>query len=108
MKARIGSVGGQSPVYYIGVAAALGYTITIDEFAPVKFGTTRFGSPWYGAAWKYVWRVNVSNAAKFPAKFGSARFGDPWTSYSGQQLTCVLNRLEPSHTILIMNYEGTA
>ena len=107
LKARVAASGGQSPDYFIEVGAGLGYTITIDELQPVRFESARFGALWFGAEYQFVWRVNVTNAAKFPARFGLSRFGDTYVSYSGQQLTCVLNRIKPAHTILIMNYEGS-
>lgn len=104
VQARMASNGGQTQDYFIGVAAALGYAITITTFAPAQYGVTGYGAPWYGQNWNFVWQVNVPSLAAFPAKYGQSQYGEPYVAYSGTQLTCVLNRLKPAYSIIIMNY----
>lgn len=107
VKARMASNGGQTKAYFVAVAAALGYQITIETFQPAQYGVSTYGSPMYGAPWRFVWQVNVLNAAAFPAEYGQSVYGEPYVAYSGTQLTCVLNRLKPAYSILVMNYEGS-
>lgn len=102
--ARIASQGGQSIAYYIMVAAALGYTITITEFQTAQFGISTFGEPFYSDAWANAWQVNAPSETITDAAFGFAVFGDPFATFSSTQLGCVLSRLKPAHTDLIMNY----
>jgi uncharacterized protein YmfQ (DUF2313 family) len=103
--AKIASQGGQSPAYYISVALALGYVITITEFQAATFGHATFGSPFYDYNWEDAWQVNAPAITEFFAAFGTAYFGDPFASYSSTELGCVLNRLKPAHTKLILATE---
>lgn len=98
------SVPGQTAAVFVAVAAALGYQITVTTFQPAQFGVSTFGCEWYNDSWRYVWQVNAPTLAAFPAQFGTSQFGDPFEAYSGTQLTCVLNRIKPAYSVLIMNY----
>ncbi len=102
--ARMASTGGSTAEYFINVAAALGYTINITTFSPAQCGVLTCGAPLYGAAWLFVWQVNAPGLAVFPFLAGSSRCGDPLNAYSGSQLSCVLNRIKPAYSILIINY----
>jgi uncharacterized protein YmfQ (DUF2313 family) len=86
--AKIAQTGKQSTAYYEEVAVLLGYTVNIATFTPFRFGGL-FGSLMYGEAWQFVWQVNVT--------------GD--SLGSGTQIGCVLNRIKPAYSVLIMNYE---
>lgn len=57
--ARWTARGGQSPAFYVGLAAALGYRIAIEEFAVARAGTLRAGDPLNGPAWAHAWRARV-------------------------------------------------
>ena len=102
--ARMQSAGGQTEDYFIAVAKALGYDITITTFEPAQYGESHYGDLMYSDAYRFVWQVNALTAAAFPAQFGVSQYGDPYVAYSGEQLTCVLNRIKPAYSILIMNY----
>ena len=49
--------GGQSRQYYIDVAWAVGFTITITEFEPFRVGSGRAGDYLAGEEWLFYWRV---------------------------------------------------
>lgn len=102
--ARIASQGGQSPAYYIQVAASLGYSITITEFATAQFGVTGFGGAFYSDAWANAWQVNAPSMTIQYAAFGASVFGDPFATFNSTQLGCVLERIKPAHTDLILNF----
>jgi uncharacterized protein YmfQ (DUF2313 family) len=72
-------LGGQSPAYYIGVAAKLGIVITIEEPSPFYVGFHGCGDPVGGLSWRFTWIVHcpVGTTA---------------------QLACVLGTIQPSHT----------
>ena len=88
--AKIASVGGQSKAYFIAVAAALGWTITIDEGAPSSF----------------AWTVHAAVVAP-PVLFraGASRAGDLLELLTpNTQLECVLRQIAPAHTVLTFSY----
>lgn len=99
----IGS-GGQSVPYMVGVAAALGYTVTITEFTPFVFGFSTFGSPLLGLGWDAVWQVNAPTITVTRFKFGLGVFGDPFWSTGNTELECRLGAIKPAHTVLIFKY----
>jgi uncharacterized protein YmfQ (DUF2313 family) len=100
--ARLTAGGGLSAAFFVGYAATLGYTITITQFAPSRFGRT-FGMPFGGPAWAYAWQVNAPGNIVTPLTFGGA-FGSPFSTYGNAVLQCELLRLKPAHTTLILSY----
>jgi uncharacterized protein YmfQ (DUF2313 family) len=101
--ARFEATGGQSAQYFINFAATLGYTITIDQFAPFRAGYNRAGDPDNSEAWAFAWRVN---APLFTVAFfhvGSSAVGEPLASWGSSVLECELERMSPAHTTLIIN-----
>lgn len=84
---KLVSRGGQTPQFYIDLAAAFGVPgVTIDEFQyPVMRSGFRSGARCYGIQWAYVWTVNI-----------------PGTSNPG--LECRIERAKPAHTIVLFNY----
>jgi uncharacterized protein YmfQ (DUF2313 family) len=101
--AKIAAIGGQSEDYYIGVAAAMGYTITVSFFTPLRFGQP-FGTPFYDEKYVFVWKVHAPGFTRSFLKCGQA-FGLPFSSWTGTPLQCVLRGIQPSHTLLLFNYE---
>ena len=91
--ARIRAIGGLSPAYYISVAAALGYTITIEEFTPAWSGLAVSGDPCGDQGVLFYWLVNVHYD-----------FVNPFTSYS--DLECLLEKIKPAHTVLLTQFYG--
>lgn len=83
--ARIGMAGGASIPDMTAFAAALGYTITVTEFAAARFGRSRFGDPMFDERWAYVWNVTCDPAAV-------------------TLLSCELNRIRAAHTTLLFNF----
>jgi len=101
--ARLIATGGQSAAYFIGVAAALGYSITITQFSAFHFGST-FGSPLCGTDWAFAWQVNAPQFTVNKFKFGQSVFGEPFASWGNTVLQCELQQLAPAHTIVIFSY----
>lgn len=99
---RVTSLGGQTPVYFIAVALALGYTITITEFRPYNVGDP-VNVPIYDDAWAYAWQVN---APLNTVILGDVLSGvdDPLASWSNESLECVLTRWKPAHTHILFAY----
>lgn len=103
VNARFIAGGGQSVPYFINVAAALGYPITITEFAPSRFGTG-FGQPFGGPAWAFVWQINAPTFVIEPFLFGRDGFGEPFTRWGSTVLQCEMQRLAPAETTIIYDY----
>jgi uncharacterized protein YmfQ (DUF2313 family) len=101
--ARFIAGGGQSIAYFTQVAAALGYAITITQFAPSRFGQP-FGLPFGGPAWAHAWQVNAPTFTIEYFKFGHGAFGDPFSSWNNNVLQCELQRLAPAQTVLIFSF----
>lgn len=103
VNARFVASGGQSCAYFISVAASLGYDITIDQFAPARFGQP-FGQPMYGDPWAFAWRVNAPTYEIKNFSFGRDEFGEAFQSWGNTVLQCELQRLAPAHTVVIFDY----
>ena len=91
--AKIVALGGATPAYFISVAAALGYTITI-----------RNGISSDGTGWQHMWFVTAPSTTFSVFRTGQSAAGDYLTVYGNTMLECVLNRIKPAHTKLFFNY----
>lgn len=120
---RMTLVGEQSRAFFIGLAAGLGYTITITEFSPFMAGVSQAGDTrplgstadnyrWFIGDWpmRFAWRVNLVSASLswFRVGTGGGQAGvDPHLRIGqASDLECVLRRYKPAHTDLIFNYTG--
>lgn len=100
--ARMTATGGQSVSYFKNLAAKLGYTVTISQFVPSRFGAC-FGKPFGGADWAYAWRVNAPTFTVNLNRFGGA-FGASFSWWNNNVLQCELAAAAPAHTILNFSY----
>jgi uncharacterized protein YmfQ (DUF2313 family) len=100
---KLNTIGGQSPKYFIDLAALYGYTITITEFRPFKAGS-KAGTPLYGKQWAYWFQVNgYTNTIKH-FKAGLSKAGEPLRSWGNDVLECLINKYKPAHTDVIFAY----
>jgi uncharacterized protein YmfQ (DUF2313 family) len=101
---RLTSLGGQSRSYFIGVAASLGYTITITEYRAFVAGSSA-GQSLTNGTWPFAWRVNspAVTVRNFVAGSGA---GEPLRSWGNTPLECAIRRLAPAHTLPIFAYGG--
>lgn len=97
--AKIASIGGQSAGYYIGVAAALGYDITITIWRPFLFGNPFWG-PMPTASWRFAWRVNAPTITVQRFQFGVGQFGEPFWTIGNSELQCRLTKIAPAYGVL--------
>lgn len=99
---RLATLGGQSPAYFVGIAAAMGYAITITEFSEHTVNDD-VNHPFYGAAWNFAWQVNaVLNTITEITVDSTA--DDPLAAWGNSLLECVINRLKPAHTTVLFSY----
>jgi uncharacterized protein YmfQ (DUF2313 family) len=102
--ARISSQGGQSIAYYVAVAAALGYTITITEFRQFRVSRSRVGDPLCGDPWRYTWRVNAPSVTMRYFRVGKSAVGEPLRFWGNGELQCRLGQIAPAHAVLQFAY----
>jgi len=97
--------GGLSRAYYIALAAAMGYTITIEELLPFMCGWDRCGDPLYVSEVRWIWRVNVSGYPIYHFRAGQSAAGERLLWWPTQAaLENILTDLKPAHTHIIFNY----
>jgi uncharacterized protein YmfQ (DUF2313 family) len=102
--ARFTNGGGQSAPYFIAYAAALGYTITIENFAPFRAGRSRAGDPDYGPDWAHTWAIHAPLDTVTAFEAGQSAAGDPLASWGNEILECEMNAIKPAHAILQFRY----
>jgi uncharacterized protein YmfQ (DUF2313 family) len=102
--AKFSARGGQSKDYYIAVAKALGFTITITEFAPFRVGLNRTGQPLNGEDWAQAWRINVLEVTVIYFRTGVSMAHDRLREWSNKLLECVMMAIKPAHTVLQFAY----
>lgn len=99
---RLTTLGGQSAAYYVGLAAALGYAITVTEFHQHTVADD-VNHPLYGAAWNFAWQVNAAlNTVGVLTVNSSA--DDPLAAWGNALLECVIKRVAPAQTTVLFSY----
>jgi uncharacterized protein YmfQ (DUF2313 family) len=89
---KLAARGGQTAAYFIGLAARLGFVVTVVETVA------------------HTWRMDVdlsqSTATLAVSEFraGSARAGDRVANRSVADLEYVINRAKPAHTVVLFAY----
>lgn len=102
--AKVFGLGGQSPAFYVAVAAALGFAITITEFRPFRVDFNAVGDALYGEDWCFAWQVNGPTTTFSEFAVDLSRVGDALRTWGNALLECVTNRLRPAHTFVLYRY----
>lgn len=101
--AKITNLGGQSPAYFVGFAASLGYAVTVEEFRPFRVGSSA-GSSLTNGSWAFTWRIRGASTTETYFRSGVSSVGEPLASWGNASLECRMRRLKPSHTVLLFAY----
>lgn len=99
---KITTLGGQSAAYYISVAAALGYAVTITTWRAFD----GWSSPWdpvTDARWRFAWQVNAP-AITVDWFIGWSSPWDPMWAISDTELDCRLGSIAPAYSKLWIQY----
>ena len=105
--AKLISLGGQTPQFFIDLAADLGYTIIIEEYGAFISGEadpeTSCGDNFF--IWKIIIQLSGNNIIYFQAGESSA---EDYLSFipSLIPLMCILTKYKPAHTQLLFDYNG--
>lgn len=100
---RITERGGQSPAYFIALAARLGFAVTITEFREWCVGDD-VEALLCGAEWNFAWRINVPlvTASEWTVESDvETPFSVIWLN---ALMESVLHEDKPAHTVLLFNY----
>lgn len=101
--AKLTMRGGQRRSYYMTLADALGYDITITEFPPFVAGGAA-GDLVTNGDWAHAWQVNASATEIRPFQVGRGVAGDALASWGSELLECVIRRLKPAQSTLLFAY----
>ncbi len=95
--------GGLSRQFFIDLAAALGYAITITEFSPHTV-ISPVTYPLYDIDSQYYWQVTMSSATPPRLRTVIDSVTTPFVVYQTGLLECLLQKLKPAHTELQFVY----
>jgi len=102
--AKLTSTGGQSAPYFIEIAAALGYTVTIETFSPFRVGRSHAGDALTNGPWAFTWLVRVPEVSVTSFRVGQSAVGERLRTWGNDTLECKINQLKPAHTIALFAY----
>lgn len=99
--------GGLSRPYFIQLAAAMGYTISISEYLPRNHGDA-FGGSFGGVDQHWHWLVTIwmdTEVSFYDRCFGDP-FGEAYTYFSeAQDLIALFEDLMPAHTTVTFEFK---
>jgi uncharacterized protein YmfQ (DUF2313 family) len=117
---KMTTLGGQSRQFFIDIAAAYGYGITITEYAPYMTGVSQVGDTrgldvenpdnyrWMlgPAEMRYYWTVHVYATKLTYFHVNSSQCGIDRLLRIGlaDDLECILDKLKPAHTDIVFDY----
>lgn len=100
--AKLTTIGGQSAVYYIALAAQLGYTIGVTEF-DLHTVESDVEHPLYADPWQFAWQVDAAQDTVGRLAVTDT-VEDPLAWWGNELLECVIRRLKPAHTHVLFAY----
>lgn len=103
---RLVTTGGQSRTYFIELARALGYEVTITEFRPFRAGRSVAGDALTNGQWRNTWRVNAPPVTIWPFRAGAGAAGEPLRVWGNERLESTIERYAPAHTVVQFGYGG--
>lgn len=101
---KLASTGGQSALYFIELAASLGYTVTIEQFRPFRVGMSRAGDSLTNGAWVFTWLIRAPGVTVTSFRVGRSAVGERLRTWGNDTLECKINQLKPAHTIALFAY----
>lgn len=102
-------VGGLSKPYFVALAAAMGYDVTItdniEEFRPFMTGWARAADRLYAHEVIWIWKVHATSRPMFYFEAGMAEAGDYLLTWDSEtKLENLFNELKPAHTYVLFDY----
>lgn len=123
---KLASMGGIDAQFYIDVAAALGFPVTITDYVTFKAGIARVGDSLTNAfdpdtdvfrvgrervgttlvthGWRPCFEVNGDSTGIFPFRVGANRVGEPLVVFGNDLLKCTILKLKPAETCVYFTF----
>jgi len=86
--------------YFITLAAALGFTITITEFSPYTVDMP-CDEPLLEPEWAFIWQVNAPQITTFYFSVEESSVDDPLETYDAGELVCRITQDAPAGTLVL-------
>lgn len=102
--AKLTATGGQSAAYYQSVAAGLGFSVTVTNFAPFRCGQSSSGQSVGSVDWHHTWSITAASNTINHFAAGASASGEPLSVWGNSILQSILQRIAPAHTILQFRY----
>lgn len=96
--------GGQSPAYFVALAASYGIDITIETYRPVVCGDELGAAPLITSPEQFVWTVRLAAMWERPPILGDQVCGDFLGEIGLSPVECLIRRYAPAHTIVVFDY----
>lgn len=105
--AKLVKRGGQRPDYFIELAAAIGFDVSIIEFGSFDAGAD-VGTDLNGDAWRHAWRVSLDGLSElaFTEFVAGSLAGEPLLAWGAADLECIIGRAAPAHSVVLFAYPG--
>lgn len=100
--AQLSGTGGQTPAFYVALAASLGYVVTVTEFAPYDVDDN-VDLPIYGNEWAFAWQINAPLVTLTQSTVDSD-VDMPLAVWGNAALECLINRYKPAHSTALYSY----
>ncbi|NBB51512.1 DUF2313 domain-containing protein [Rhizobium sp. CRIBSB] len=101
---KLTSLGGQTPAFFVALAAALGFEVVIHEFDP-DVDDYSPGLDITGGKWRHAWRMEVLTQTDFTSfRAGVSAAGDRLVEGGALDLECVIRRAKPAHSQVLFTY----
>lgn len=103
VRAKFGARGSLSVPFFITLAADLGFTITITEFAPYCADMACELAD-NDAIWANTWQVSTTQITTFYFSADNSSADDPLESYDAGELICRITQAAPAETTVFFTF----
>jgi uncharacterized protein YmfQ (DUF2313 family) len=103
VRAKWGARGALTVPYFVALAAALGFTVTISEFAPFAVDMP-CDQALFEPDWAFVWQVNAPEIVTLYFSVETSAVDDPLESYDAGELVCRVTKDAPAGTLVLFAF----
>ncbi|MEP9350560.1 putative phage tail protein [Xanthobacter sp. KR7-225] len=96
--------GGQSPQYFIDLAAARGVAITIEEVHPSQAGVLCMDDELVEPPEQFIWRVLIPLGTWDDFRVDESAMDDRLYDFQPSDVECDIMRAAPAHTSVVFTY----
>lgn len=103
--AKLAAGGSASIAFFLDVARALDYSVTITEFRQFLAGSEA-GARAYGPEWLHTWQVTGPAVTVTVFRANDSAAGERLSEFGDALFECLFTALKPAHTRLLFRYIG--